>query len=92
MSVTNGTSLNSMSYDQLKAELERVNGLLAAKPKAAIPQLQFKVGEKGGVCVIGLNSFPVTLYFEQWERLFAAIPRLKDFMAEHKSELKLKAE
>jgi hypothetical protein len=27
--------------------------------------LEFKVGEKGGVSVYGLGRFPVTLYYEQ---------------------------
>ena len=31
--------------------------------------LEFRVGEKGGVSVYGLGRFPVTLYYEQWNRL-----------------------
>ncbi len=30
--------------------------------------LRFKVSEKGGVSVYGLGKFPVTLYFEQWDK------------------------
>lgn len=52
--------------------------------------LEFRVGEKGGVSVYGLGRFPVTLYYEQWTRLLDAAPRLREFMEENKSRLKLK--
>jgi len=53
-------------------------------------ELDFKVGEKGGVSVYGLGRFPVTLYYEQWVRLLDAAPRLREFLEENKSRLKLK--
>lgn len=66
---------------RLKAENER---LAQAKNRA----VTFKVGEKGGVSVYGLNArFPITLYSEQWEKLIAAIPALQAFMATNKAKL-----
>ncbi len=53
-------------------------------------ELEFRVGEKGGVSVYGLGRFPVTLYYEQWVRLLEAAPQLKAFLEENKSKLKLK--
>jgi hypothetical protein len=53
-------------------------------------ELEFKVGEKGGVSVYGLGRFPVTLYYEQWVRLLDAGPRLREFLEQNKSRLKLK--
>ena len=53
--------------------------------------LEFKVGEKGGVSVYGLGRFPVTLYYEQWVRLLDAADRLRAFLEENKSRLKLKS-
>jgi hypothetical protein len=53
-------------------------------------ELQFKVGEKGGVSVYGLGRFPVTLYYEQWMRLLDASEGLRSFLEENKSKLKLK--
>lgn len=53
-------------------------------------ELQFKVGEKGGVSVYGLGRFPVTLYYEQWQRLLDASEGLRSFLEENKSRLKLK--
>ena len=53
-------------------------------------QMSFKVSEKGGVSVYGLGRFPVTLYFEQWQRLLGAADDLKAFLESNKDKLKLK--
>lgn len=53
-------------------------------------RLEFKVSEKGGVSVYGLGRFPVTLYYEQWERLLGAVDALRSFLEENKGKLKLK--
>lgn len=53
-------------------------------------RLEFKVSEKGGVSVYGLGRFPVTLYYEQWQRLLGAAENLQAFLEENKSKLKLK--
>jgi hypothetical protein len=52
--------------------------------------LEFRVGEKGGVSVYGLGRFPVTLYYEQWVRLLDVAADLRAFLEENKSRLKLK--
>ena len=52
--------------------------------------LEFRVGEKGGVSVYGLGRFPVTLYYEQWIRLLDAADGLRSFLEENKTKLKLK--
>jgi hypothetical protein len=53
-------------------------------------ELQFKIGEKGGVSVYGLGRFPVTLYYEQWIRLLDTAKELRAFLEENKAEGKLK--
>ena len=53
--------------------------------------LEFRVGEKGGVSVYGLGRFPVTLYYEQWIRLLDAADGLRAFLEQNKSRLKLKS-
>ena len=53
-------------------------------------RIDFKIGEKGGVSVYGLGRFPVTLYYEQWIRLLDASDKLREFLEENKSKLKLK--
>ena len=53
-------------------------------------RLEFRVSEKGGVSVYGLGRFPVTLYYEQWQRLLGTTEELQAFLEENKSKLKLK--
>ena len=75
------------TYDELKArlaELEKQQG------QRRTGSLEFRVGEKGGVSVYGLGRFPVTLYYEQWIRLLDAGEKLREFLEENKSKLKLK--
>jgi hypothetical protein len=53
-------------------------------------RLEFRVSEKGGVSVYGLGRFPVTLYYEQWQRLLGTAEELRTFLEENKGKLKLK--
>jgi hypothetical protein len=66
------------------AELERQG------QRKSAGALTFKVSDKGGVSVYGLGRFPVTLYYEQWQRLLGAAEELRTFLEENKSHLKLK--
>jgi hypothetical protein len=75
------------TYEELKARLESLEKQQGTRRTGS---LEFKVGEKGGISVYGLGRFPVTLYYEQWNRLLAASDKLKEFMEENKSRLKLK--
>ena len=74
------------TYDELKArlaELEKQQG------QRRTGSLEFRVSEKGGVSVYGLGRFPVTLYYEQWTRLLDLSEKLREFLEENKSKLKL---
>lgn len=75
------------SYEELKArvaELEKKGGGRRSG------ELEFRVGEKGGVSVYGLGRFPVTLYYEQWVRLLDAGDKLREFLEENKAAGRLK--
>ena len=75
------------SYDELKArvaELEKQTGTRRSG------KLEFRIGEKGGVSVYGLGRFPVTLYYEQWIRLFDNAEELRTFLEQSKAEGRLK--
>jgi hypothetical protein len=74
------------TYEELKARLAE----LEKQSSRRSGQLEFRVGEKGGVSVYGLGRFPVTLYYEQWIRLLDAAPQLRAFLEENKAEGKLK--
>ena len=74
------------SYEELKAKVAE----LEKRAGRRTGNLEFRVGEKGGVSVYGLGRFPVTLYYEQWMRLLGAADDLKNFLEENKPKLKLK--
>ena len=78
-----------MTQAEMKAELERLKAENERLKTAAAKQstLSFKVSDKAGVSVYGLQRMPVTLYKSQWDRLFAAIPALQAFIALHNGEL-----
>jgi hypothetical protein len=78
--------MSEPSYEELKqrvAQLEKQSGRRSG-------QLEFRVGEKGGVSVYGLGRFPVTLYYEQWVRLLDSSKELRAFLDENKSAGRLK--
>jgi len=76
------------SYEELKARLAEMEKQGGSGRRTG--QLDFRVGEKGGVSVYGLGRFPVTLYYEQWVRLLEASPQLRAFLEENKAAGKLK--
>lgn len=75
------------SYEELKARLAELEKQGSGRKTG---QLDFRVGEKGGVSVYGLGRFPVTLYYEQWIRLLEASTQLRAFLEESKAAGKLK--
>jgi hypothetical protein len=75
------------TYEELKARLENLEKQQGTRRTGS---LEFRVGEKGGVSVYGLGRFPVTLYYEQWNRLLDTADQLREFLEENKSKLKLK--
>src|SRR4029079_9656362 len=82
-----------MSSDPSKEELlARIAELEKQAGNKKTGRLEFRVSEKGGVSVYGLGRFPVTLYYEQWQRLLGAVDGLRQFLEENKSNLKLKSE
>ena len=75
------------TYEELKARLAEMEKKSGSRRTG---ELDFKVGEKGGVSVYGLGRFPVTLYYEQWIRLLESSDKLREFLEENKSGGKLK--
>jgi hypothetical protein len=79
-----------MSEDELKTELERLRNENAALKKGASSGIRLKVSEKGAVSVYGMGRFPVTLYKEQWLKLFDMSDDIRAFMAANEARLKSK--
>jgi hypothetical protein len=74
------------TYEELQARIAE----LEKKATRRTGEVDFKIGEKGGVSVYGLGRFPVTLYYEQWIKLLDAGPRIREYLEENKGKLKLK--
>lgn len=72
----------------LIAKLIAENADLKAKA-AKRGRITLKIGEKGGLCVYGLQVRPVTLYAGQWERLLQpeVVKSIQDFLAENHDKL-----
>ena len=80
--------MSEPTREELMAQIAELQKQVSTTKKPG--RLEFKVSEKGGVSVYGLGRFPVTLYYEQWNRLLGAANDIKQFMEENKSKLKLK--
>ena len=71
------------------ARLEAENKVLRDQMDQRKPgQLRLKVSEKGALSVYGLGRFPVTLYKEQWRRLFDIADEMKAFLKDNDHLLK----
>jgi hypothetical protein len=79
--------MSEPTYEELKTKLEQLEKQQSTRRTGS---LEFRVGEKGGVSVYGLGRFPVTLYYEQWIRLLDSAEKLREFLEDNKSKLKLK--
>jgi hypothetical protein len=79
--------MSEPTKEELMARIAELEKQVVSKKTG---RLEFKVSEKGGVSVYGLGRFPVTLYYEQWERLLGAADGLRAFLEENKDKLKLK--
>lgn len=80
---------NVNELDTLRATVAALQAQLAVanKPKA----LSLKVSEKGAVSLYGMGRFPVTLYREQWARVFAAREQIEAFIETNAGLLSVKA-
>ncbi len=77
------------------ARLRQANAELQEKldSQAANRGLSVGVSEKGAMSLYGLQSqFPITLYVEQWEKVFEKVPELKAFIAKHRKAFKVKGD
>jgi hypothetical protein len=79
--------MSEPTKEDLMAKITQLEKQLGSKQSG---NLEFKVGEKGGVSVYGLGRFPVTLYYEQWNKLLDAAEDLRAFLETNKSRLKLR--
>ncbi len=78
-----------LSYEELKVKfLELQKKLPAAVDGGA---QHFRIAAKGGVSAYGLGRYPVTLYYEQWQKLLDGAEPLRAFLEANKAALKMRA-
>jgi hypothetical protein len=73
-----------------RAELQRLRAENERLKRTQSRGITLKVSEKGGVSVYGMGRFPVTVYKEQWIKLFDMADEIRAFVRDHESELKVK--
>lgn len=86
------TDISKLNAKELAAYvnwLQAENSHLRAE-KASVGKLGCKVSNKGAVSVCGMGRFPVTLYRDQWERLFAHKAQIEGFIQSNASLLSTK--
>lgn len=73
-----------LSHDELLAQLTK-------QTERSEQGLTFKVGEKGGVSIYGLNTrFPMTGYAEQWMKILDVADALRKFIVDNQATLSFK--
>ncbi len=78
--------ITKMNKEELVAYAQELE---AAKP--APQRLTAKVSPKGAVSLYGLQRFPVTLYANQWKRLFSdGVKSVNDCVRDNQSKLAVK--
>ena len=86
-------SSKMMSREELEAELDRIGLELKEEKKRnarksySNGELEIKVSKKGAIQINGLRKLPITLYKQEWERIFPIIDIIKQFAADHADEL-----
>lgn len=90
---TQKSTSSVMSRKELEAELDRISSELKEEKKKnarksyAKAELEIKVSKKGAVQINGLRKLPITIYRQEWERLFPIIDKIKQFIVDHPDEL-----
>lgn len=68
-------------------ELASLRAQVTALREKAASRLRLSMSEKGGIMVLGLRSFPVTFYADEWTALFGQRDAITAFAAENAPEL-----
>lgn len=80
-----------LTMEQMKQVMAKLLAENEALKKRTERKVSFKVGEKGGVSIYGINSrFPVTLYANQWEKLLSHGDDLRKFIKDNQSKLSVR--
>lgn len=86
MTKDNGVSLKAMmaQNEALAKKLAELEAALASKGKRS---MSFKVGEKGNLCIYGLQRFPFSFYRQQIEAILDNADAIRAFIKTNSDKL-----
>lgn len=70
--------------EALAKKLAELEAALASKPKRS---MSFKVGEKGNLCIYGLQRFPFSFYRQQIEAILDNADAIRAFIKANSDKL-----
>lgn len=89
--MTNAVTNVALSPEQMAQRIAFLERQCEQLKIAADGKLTLKVSEKGALSVYGFGKWPVTLYKQQWEKLFRNRAQIEAFIAANASLLSVKA-
>jgi len=78
--------IKNMSKEQLQETIAKLQAEKKERPK----ELFCKVSAKGAMSLYGLGRFPVTLYYQQWQKVLASVNNITQFLEENKAQFSVK--
>ena len=74
----------SYSVTDMQAEIDSLKRQLE---QAQTKSISWKVSTKGALSIYGLQRMPVTLYKNQWKKIFEQAEAIQAYIEEHDGEL-----
>lgn len=88
MEVTHSQLVND-ELEQLRAELAKLREENESLRARVSKRSGLAISKKRALSVFGINSVPVTLYANQWQKLADMIPQILKFIEENKENLSM---
>ena len=73
---------NQPSYEELVAELQAAKIQINSLQKQQKPKPYLKKSEKGGIQIMGIRKFPITLYKRELETIFNMKDEITNFIVQ----------
>lgn len=77
----------SENEEDLKRQIAELKAQLESEKASAKRSITLQVSKKGGVSLYGIRRFPITFYFEEWNRILGMESEIRAFLKEHEGEL-----
>jgi hypothetical protein len=81
----------SEDAEDLKRQIAELKAQLESERAGAKRSVHLQVSKKGGLSLYGIRRFPITFYFEEWNRILDMEGEIRAFLKEHEGELTKKS-